>query len=234
MAEQDRKDLIPAVLNDLIDVDGTPADGDSLIRDGGVWVPTAPGGSAVDAHGPAITIWTGSVDVDFEQDGSQYIINGWAAMNAAMLFDQWNAFLQAQPTLGSWGSPNPDYVSVLAWQADTPGHYEINLKQNFIINHLPSDGANAQFCVPQSILMFLGYGADAPQVPVVTGDPSMVDHFSMVITQAMIDGGIGGFYVDGPNYYGDPDYKVSTIETVCRIVRHNPGNDVDYFDTVFD
>ena len=40
MAEQDRKDAIPSVLNDLIDVDGEPTEGDGLTYTGGAWRPT--------------------------------------------------------------------------------------------------------------------------------------------------------------------------------------------------
>ena len=55
MAEQDRKDAIPCVLNDLIDVDGEPADGDGLVRSGGAWVPAV--GAAGNVNGPKRTIY---------------------------------------------------------------------------------------------------------------------------------------------------------------------------------
>lgn len=43
--EQDKPTLVPAVLSDLVDVDGTPAAGDTLTFDGTVWgvsTPTSP------------------------------------------------------------------------------------------------------------------------------------------------------------------------------------------------
>jgi len=58
MAEQDRADLVPSVLNDLMDVDGEPADGDGLVRRDGAWVPAA--GAAGNTNGPRRTIWQSS------------------------------------------------------------------------------------------------------------------------------------------------------------------------------
>jgi len=78
MAEQDREDLVPSVLNDLMDVDGEPADGDMLIRQGGAWVPSAgpfmPSwifqrtAGKVMADGVYENTWTGWVDYSANND----------------------------------------------------------------------------------------------------------------------------------------------------------------------
>lgn len=39
MTEQDKPTLVPAVLNDLVDVDGEPTAGDTLVFDGTAWAP---------------------------------------------------------------------------------------------------------------------------------------------------------------------------------------------------
>jgi hypothetical protein len=58
MAEQDRKDLVPAVLNDLIDVDGTPAEGDTLTFRNGAWRPAVADNLLSRPNGPAVQEWT--------------------------------------------------------------------------------------------------------------------------------------------------------------------------------
>jgi len=93
MAEQDREDLVPSVLNDLIDVDGEPADGDTLTYSDGAWRPVRAKPSQVfngncgvispgDYINPLLTVNTDSM---YDTPPADWTIGAEAA-----LFGYWN------------------------------------------------------------------------------------------------------------------------------------------------
>ena len=104
--EQDRKDAIPSVLNDLIDVDGTPAVGDGLVFDGANWVPSPPYGSV---NGPLLRVWN-SVAATLPAEAGPGDWNGTEPVSANADQD-WLGAPDGTPDWGHWvdGSAGWEY-----------------------------------------------------------------------------------------------------------------------------
>lgn len=217
MAEQDRKDLVPSVLNDLIDVDGTPVEGNSLTYTGAAWEPTD---GPIPPNGPVINVWDG------ESSGSRAdnaaIATAWNAI--VMSRDGYDAYPGVHPTMGAWiGSGGYQQ-----WNATEPGNYAI-----YVISKCVADGIHANgyaaLPIPLSRISNYSWGSGIVPLKSPTTDFQRHDHLTMQISQGMIDAGFGGFDVRYPSYFPGSTERINVLRLSVVIERYSPGSTFDYY-----
>lgn len=225
MAEQDREDLVPSVLNDLIDVDGEPADGDGLVRDGDTW---RPGNGNLPSLGPVFTIFDGYANASptYADLGAQRA--AWEAMDVQpdSGYDEYPA---AQEVLGSWEGV---FLGRQRWRPDTPGLYTAYILSSVYINADPSSGAVALVSPPLVPTLDRTWGIDTEYIKFagLSSPARRVDHITMPISQGMIDADYAGLVVKAPGVIGQTGPELcNQLELVAIIERQSPGSPIDYF-----
>lgn len=124
MTEQDKPTLVPAVLNDLMDVDGEPAEGDSLTRIGGVW--TAGKGDRF-PNGPLVQSWSVTATPPAQTTLGQinYIESAPSLANDGLYYQGNEAIFEEDPD--AWGSWADVGSGQYAFTLNAPGVYSYSM-----------------------------------------------------------------------------------------------------------
>jgi len=219
MAEQDRKDLVPSVLNDLMDVDGEPADGDALVREGGVWAPTA---GPLPPYGPALTFYEAySPTANLADDNA--IKAAWIALNMAHVP---NYQIVNQPPTGTWTG---EAWGSQVWRATEPGIYSAYVWQSISLSATPTAGARVMQAEPGSYLLDYTWTMDRIPRLAHTQQNDTAGNITLFVSQGMIDAGVGGLAVRTPRYITSGAERVNSLYMIVAIERQSPGSTFDYY-----
>lgn len=222
MAETDREDVIPANLTDLMDVDGNPTDGDSIVRQGDVWVP---GHAALPTNGPAFNVWQG-LATGSTLNNQAAIIAAWLAMDVA-IDPAYETYPGTHPAMGAWDTAN---TTQLRWLADEPGIYNVYTLAVLQVNGTPDAAAYARFSEPLSVVAGTAWGPDPVATKASVSNVFRASHAmsTLFVSQGMIDGGIGGFVVQAPDYVTGGAERANQLELTVVVERYQPGATFDY------
>jgi hypothetical protein len=224
MAEQDRPDAVPAVLNDLMDVDGTPSEGDGLSFTDGAWRPGVAAGLLPES-GPALTVFDG------ESTGSRSdnieIGEAWGAIPVAQK-EGYEAYPGVHPPMGAWSSAQG---LGMEWRATEPGVYTVYTMNGFALSAAWGANSAAYLCPPIPLVSGQAWGADRTTAALAPGQLTVfrTDHLTLFISQGMIDAGWGGFCFRAPAYTPHGAERVNLLYVLAVIERHSPGSAFDYY-----
>lgn len=226
MAEQDRKDAVPSVLNDLIDVDGTPADGDGLAYTGGAWRPGVAAG-LLPEFGPALCVWQGNYDGVALANNLPAIGAAWNAMVMAVTgTDTWPG---TQPTLGGWGETN-GYVR---WLATEPGIYRWWVEQRIGLDGAPHSSGRFSMLGAQDWMEGWVYSEAAETVgPTGVNVLNQVQRYRsgvLFASQGMVDNDRAGVFTPSPGYETSGSERVTNLRSVLFVQQYSPGSTFDYY-----
>jgi len=223
MAEQDKPTLVPEVLNDLMDVDGTPSEGDGLAYSAGAWRPGVAAG-LLPENGPALTFWNSVYSGANLAD--QPAIN--AARTAMTMGIQpgYDTYPGVQPVMGTWVQVNGSF----AWHADEPGLYQVYWSEEITVNTAPGTGALCTHREPTDLIHFNTFGGPTLGVPLATATVFRAGGvLNFNVSQGMIDAGFGGFGKPSISYAPSGAERVNGMRFQALIQRHSPGSTFDYY-----
>jgi len=230
MAEQDKPTLVPAVLNDLIDVDGEPADGDMLIRQGGAWVPAA--GPLPGAFGPALSFFTADyTGANLANDAA--VKAAFVALSVIRDTQYDYVVPPSEPAIGTWQGLAIGARGLQRWFATEPGIYNAYILQTFTVSETPTAGAKGFFSAPMSSIASFTWGPDPIWAGLISPTQfSRAENLNLSISQGMIDAGAGGFDLKHPAYLTSGAERINSIYLEIVIERYSPGSTFDYYDQV--
>lgn len=221
MAEQDRDDLVPSVLNDLIDVDGEPTDGDGLEYSTGAWRPTFGAGS-LPRYGPVLNVWGGEYSGAALVD--QDAINAaWVAMTVVK--NTGYDYVGNPPAMGGWAAA----FGQQRWRATEPGFYSIYVRSQGNADSYNANGFG-RMAHHLSAIGNQTWGNDLmTPIKSATEQYAFTQQLTLPISQGMIDAGYGGFDVGSVIYVPGAGERLNYLRLMCVVERYSPGSEVDYF-----
>ena len=229
MAEQDRKDLVPSVLNDLIDVDGTPADGQGLRRSAGVWTPADMLGvdDVLPEFGPCLSFYEGSHSGTIADASAAAA--AWSGMDMGVVPgygpDEYPGGHVAQ---GTWSGETLGSYQV--WHADEPGIYQVYTLAQLGLDGAPHATGEARFGPPWGTIPAWSWGTDTEKKPfALLNYAHRVDTLTVFVSQGMIDAGKGGFAIRRPYYITPGSERANSLYLFALIERVYPGATFDYY-----
>lgn len=194
MTEQDKATLVPAVLNDLIDVDGEPADGETLRRVGDAWVPSV--GQGINDNGPMVFSLSevrSGLTLGNQSDITAFT-SGSTDATQSNFGDYWGPGVDPVPAVPFARKALSPGSGKYGIEVLVPGVYDVTGIVDPLLSSVPT--------VPAAFLCRLGlpgyYSAAREWVPaVLTGPSGQISVPSVVVNQSDIDNNVNFFELQG-------------------------------------